>query len=94
LASEIHILRKLDHPNIIHLHDLYYDDYHLFIVMELARGKVIDALRNPDLVLVLVLFFLFVRFLCGKKEIKDPEREPNRGFAKHLLSFFVVQIKI
>lgn len=39
LAGEINILKELDHPNIIHLHDLFYDESFLFIIMELARGK-------------------------------------------------------
>jgi hypothetical protein len=36
---------------------------------------VLGDLRNPDLVLVLVLFFLFMRSLCGKKEKKEKKNQ-------------------
>jgi len=34
LLSELKILKVLDHPNIIKLHEVYEDDYYFYIVQE------------------------------------------------------------
>ena len=38
LKTEVSIMQRLDHPNIIKLHDLYRTDKHYYLVMELATG--------------------------------------------------------
>lgn len=38
LRSEIEILRKLDHPNIIRLHQVLEDSKNLYLIMDLCRG--------------------------------------------------------
>jgi serine/threonine protein kinase len=38
MEREIHILRKLDHPGIIKLYEVYENDLYIHIVMEYLRG--------------------------------------------------------
>ena len=35
LQNEIDILKQVDHPNIVKLQEIYEDDKHFFLVMEL-----------------------------------------------------------
>jgi len=51
LWNEIVILRKLEHPNIIRLHETFEDDSNIFMVFELCRGgELFDHLvRNGSL---------------------------------------------
>jgi len=39
LRREVQIMRKLDHPNILKLFEVYEDDKQFFLVMELVKGK-------------------------------------------------------
>jgi calcium/calmodulin-dependent protein kinase I len=38
LQNEIDILKQVDHPNIVKLHDIYEDEKYFFLVMELMMG--------------------------------------------------------
>ena len=38
LQNEIDILKQMDHPNIVKMLDVYEDDTHFFLVMELLTG--------------------------------------------------------
>ena len=38
LQNEIDILKQVDHPNIVKLHDIYEDEKYFFLVMELMTG--------------------------------------------------------
>ena len=38
LQNEIDILKQVDHPNIVKLHDVYEDEKYFFLVMELMMG--------------------------------------------------------
>jgi len=38
LLNEISILRRLDHPNVIQLHEVFYNKRSIFLVMELCHG--------------------------------------------------------
>lgn len=38
LQNEIDILKQVDHPNIVKLYDVYEDEKHFFLVMELMTG--------------------------------------------------------
>jgi calcium-dependent protein kinase len=38
LQNEIEILKQVDHPNIVKLLEIYEDDKHFFLVMELMTG--------------------------------------------------------
>ena len=38
LQNEIDILKQVDHPNIVKLFEVYEDDKHFFLVMELMTG--------------------------------------------------------
>jgi serine/threonine protein kinase len=38
LADELTILKSLDHPNIVRLHELYRDDKYFYFVTELLQG--------------------------------------------------------
>lgn len=33
--SELHILKNLDHPNIVKLYELFEDEYHYYLITEL-----------------------------------------------------------
>lgn len=37
--NEFNILRKLDHPNIIHVIEAYKDDNHFALVTEFCKGE-------------------------------------------------------
>lgn len=39
LMNEIRIMRNLDHPNIIHLYEVYETENSVYLVMELYKGK-------------------------------------------------------
>jgi serine/threonine protein kinase len=39
LRREIQIMKKLSHPNILKLYEVYEDDEQFFLVMELVKGK-------------------------------------------------------
>eukprot|EP01104_Vermistella_antarctica_P004139 TRINITY_DN14648_c1_g1_i1.p1 TRINITY_DN14648_c1_g1~~TRINITY_DN14648_c1_g1_i1.p1 ORF type:complete len:366 (+),score=135.55 TRINITY_DN14648_c1_g1_i1:47-1099(+) len=39
LRREIHIMKKVDHPNILKLFDVFEDDDEFYLVMELVNGK-------------------------------------------------------
>lgn len=36
--KEINIMAKLDHPNIIKIHEYFEDDERIYIIMELCKG--------------------------------------------------------
>ncbi len=38
LQNEIDILKQVDHPNIVKMHDIFEDDKYIYIVMELLSG--------------------------------------------------------
>ena len=38
LQNEIDILKQVDHPNIVKLHDIYEDEKYFFLIMELLTG--------------------------------------------------------
>ncbi|GAM17057.1 hypothetical protein SAMD00019534_002320 [Acytostelium subglobosum LB1] len=47
LNREIDILRSIRHPNIVHIHEIFQSDQHVFIVMELATGgELYEKLEN------------------------------------------------
>jgi len=39
LQREVEIMKKVDHPNILKLHEIYEDESRVFIVMELVSGS-------------------------------------------------------
>ena len=43
LQNEIEILKQVDHPNIVKLIEVYEDDKHFFLVMELMTGGEVSA---------------------------------------------------
>ena len=46
LQNEIDILKQVDHPNIVKLHDIYEDEKYFFLVMELMEGGEV-SLKAP-----------------------------------------------
>lgn len=38
LSNEIKILKKLDHPNIVKLYEIYQDDNNIYLVTEFLEG--------------------------------------------------------
>ena len=45
---EIEILKKMDHPNIIKLYEVYESERSLYLVMELCNGGEIFLKRTPQ----------------------------------------------
>ena len=47
LWSEVNILKRLDHPNIIKLYDVYEDEKYFFLITELCTGgDLLDYIRE------------------------------------------------
>ena len=46
--TEIDVARKLDHPNIVHVHDAVINEEHAYIVMEYVEGSPLDAYASAD----------------------------------------------
>ena len=47
LRNELDILRKLDHPNVIKLYEVYETPNYIFFIMELIiGGDIISAIKN------------------------------------------------
>ena len=47
LWSEVSILKRLDHPNIIKLYDVYEDEKYFFLITELCTGgDLLDYMRE------------------------------------------------
>lgn len=42
--KEVHLLRKLLHPNILHYHDCYMDDNNYYIATEYCSGKIVSVI--------------------------------------------------
>ena len=40
--TEIEILRRLDHPNIVKLHEVYNDPKEISLVMEMVQGETLN----------------------------------------------------
>ena len=53
LQNEIDILKQVDHPNIVKLHDIYEDDKYYFLVMELMMGGEVSHSTPSTLTLCL-----------------------------------------
>ena len=68
LQNEIDILKQVDHPNIVKLHDIYEDEKYFFLVMELMLGGEvsIQSLRTKP---------FFVSFLIKFWRKKDSMRQ-------------------
>jgi calcium-dependent protein kinase len=46
LENEIKILRKLNHPNIVHLEGIFESDNSIYMVMELVQGRSLGELLD------------------------------------------------
>jgi non-specific serine/threonine protein kinase len=46
--TEIDVARRLDHPNIVRVHDAVIDEAHAYIVMEFVDGTPLDSYAAPD----------------------------------------------
>ena len=65
LLNEIKILRKLKHPNIIKIHEVYQLDNEVCIVMEYANGKrlfdhIVNLGRVPEAELAIIMKQIFL----------------------------------
>jgi serine/threonine protein kinase len=40
--TEIEILRRLDHPNIVKLHEVYNDQKEISLILELVQGETLN----------------------------------------------------
>lgn len=49
ITSELRIHYSLSHPNVVKLYSHFEDEYHIFLMLELApQGSLIDTLRLPE----------------------------------------------
>lgn len=47
LFAEMNILKKLDHPNILKLYELYEDSKHFYLITELCTGgELFDKIKS------------------------------------------------
>lgn len=71
LKKEIDILKRVDHPNVIKLYEIFEDDLHLYLVLELGMGgslqqrttKVRTKLNEPEAAIVMHQIFRGVAYL-------------------------------
>jgi len=70
LKREIYIMKKVDHPNILKLYEVYEDDDHFFLVLELVEGlelfdKIVDRgnYSERDAANIVRQILLAVRYL-------------------------------
>ena len=47
LVNEIYIMRKMNHENIIGLHEVYEGEQHIYLVLDLLKGgELFDRIIN------------------------------------------------
>lgn len=39
VLNEIYIMRLLNHPNIVKLHEVFEGTFHIYLVLDLLKGK-------------------------------------------------------
>ena len=44
LQTEFEILKKIDHPNVVNMHNMFEDNNHYSLVMELIQGGQVSFL--------------------------------------------------
>jgi len=76
LQNEIDILKQVDHPNIVRLHDIYEDEKYFFLVMELMEGGEVSLKAPPNAkeINTDILFFVCFSFLSKSCRGKDSLR--------------------
>lgn len=46
MQTEANIMKRLDHPNIVHMHEVYESPDRLWMIMELSQGEFLEALSH------------------------------------------------
>ena len=70
LQNEIDILKQVDHPNIVKLHDIYEDEKHFFLVMELMTGGEVSHRTQLSSKLLTMLSSVAFRPDSGQREVQ------------------------
>jgi serine/threonine protein kinase len=66
LQREIEIMKKVDHPNIILLRQVFEDKKHVYLVMELVTGgELFDKI--VEVTICVFVFLLLTRFFAARK---------------------------
>ena len=80
---EIEILKKLDHPNIMRVHELYEDDRRYYLVMELCTGgELFDEItsrgsfQEPDTAIILQQVLRAIAY-CHRQNIVHRDLKPE-----------------
>lgn len=49
MCSEVNILKRLDHPNIVNIYELYQDDSFYYLITEyLSGGELFEKIQEID----------------------------------------------
>lgn len=49
LLKEFHLLKSIDHPNILRLYELYQDQTNYYLITEYCKGgSILDVIRDCD----------------------------------------------
>jgi len=47
LFNELQMLKEIDHPNVMRIHELFKDDHHYYLITEyLAGGELFDRIKR------------------------------------------------
>lgn len=63
LLTELSILKKLNHPNIVKLYGCFTDQYHVFMMTEYVNGPSLEKMFESEESLVSKIIFQVIKAL-------------------------------
>ena len=87
LKSEIEILKKLDHPNIMKIYEFFEDEKNIYLVNEFCGGGDVASMNNkygvfPEFLIKFIMtqVFLAISFLHSNKVVHGDIKRENIAF--------------
>ena len=87
LKSEIEILKKLDHPNIMKIYEFFEDEKNIYLVNEFCGGGDVSSMNNnygvfPEFLIKFIMtqVFLAISFLHSNKVVHGDIKRENIAF--------------